>query len=161
MLVAVDAGLKGRKLGSQEAARSLLRYAGEVANLAEVLPNWQDIQRRKPNGSLVVGYRTGSPYVEPPWRYDRDDEPLIPSVDRDYLTWLCESGAQPRVLTVKEMQDVVAALLRPRLDEDAQRRLKAQRRHEEAAARVEVEVRSHRQHAEDQAAAHSRYGGTP
>jgi hypothetical protein len=69
----------------------------DYATAGAVLPNWQAIQCREPNGSLVVGYDTGSPYVEPPWRYDRSDEPLMPRVDDDYLTWLCESGAQPRV----------------------------------------------------------------
>jgi len=53
------------------------------------------------------------------------------------------------------MQDVVNGMLRPASFDKA-----AQKRHEEAAARVEVQVGYHCRHDEDQAEADSHYGRT-
>jgi hypothetical protein len=78
----------------------LLRLAGVVANLAEVVPDWQEAAR--------AGHQ-----VRLPWQPTSPQSPLIPVVDREHLVWLVESPAVPWVPTVREARLVVDRLMNP------------------------------------------------
>lgn len=92
----------------------LLRYAGTVANLAEVLPDWRQAQKNGGRAPVLLQGNTDpdDPRLRlTPWRPQGD--PLVPVVDREHLVWLVESPAIPWVPTVAEARLVTDRLLTP------------------------------------------------
>ena len=91
-------------------ADHLLRYAGTVANLAEVVPDWRELQRS--TGGHPAGW---TPVARPtaPWLPMGDQNPLVPEINRDHLVWLVESAAVPWVPTIQQARTATELLLKP------------------------------------------------
>lgn len=146
---------------TDENTRTLLRYAGTVANLAEVLPDWQEVARSGGRRPMPQGNPDPDPdlYRLTPWRLDPGTrEPLVPVIDVDHLVWLVESPAVPWVPTAAEARlatDVLLQSTKPRLSEQEQVQ------HDRAAMRMDEAVEAHARNWNLREQAGYRPDGTP